>query len=290
MGCGIAILIIVGLIIFLIIIFSGNSSNNNPPPNQTPIIQTTPICSEFKKSQAKTIDFKQLNKNPDAFKGTITKFTGQIVQIQESNGQGVIRISVTKESYGWSPSDIVFVSYIGHNEYVENDIITVYGIIQGNHTYTSQANYSITIPGLQGCVIKKQNIQKTLQESSLNIKKANITPANNTNSNTTTQQPTQPITPIVPKSWHTVTTFSGTNTKNTEPFTVKGSQWRIAWTETGDGYFGADAEKPDQSSGYCPIANTIGTNSDSTYCYTPGTYYISVNTSNTWSIKIEDYY
>ncbi len=96
--------------------------------------------------------------------------------------------------------------------------------------------------------------------------------------------------PAPPASWHTVATFSGQTQKNTSAFAIQGSQWRIIWQETGDGYFGADADSPDGSGSYCSIANLAGSGSDTTYCYKSGTYYISVNTAQSWTMTVEDYY
>lgn len=275
---------IIGIIILFIFLslIGGSNNQSSSQSSSTPQAIVPPVvtaCSNFKTSQAKTISFKQLNKDPDSFKGTPVKFTGQVVQIQESGGQGVIRLAVTKESYGWSFSDIIYVNYTGHNDYIENDILTVYGILQGSYTYTSQANFQITLPSMEACSIEKPSVQKVSQTSvSTGIPK----------NKTTT--PTVPPIPVVPKSWHMVTTFSGQTEKNTSSFTIQGSQWRINWQETGDGYFGADAESPDGSGSYCSIANLVGSGSDSTYCYKSGNYYISVNASSSWNMAIEDYY
>ncbi len=115
--------------------------------------------------------------------------------------------------------------------------------------------------------------------------------APSTSSSQPNQQTSSVATPPAPAAtWHTVTTLSGQTQKNSPPFTIKGSQWRISWQETGDGYFGATAESPDNSGSYCAIANLVGNGSDSTYCYDPGTYYVSVNTANSWTITVEDYY
>lgn len=101
-----------------------------------------------KKASAQTIDYPHLKKNPDSYKGTYVKYTGQIVQILEGDGATNIRLSVTKDSYGYSINDIIFVEYDGTTDFVENDIVTVYGKITGDYSYTSQAGYDIHLPGL----------------------------------------------------------------------------------------------------------------------------------------------
>ena len=100
----------------------------------------------------RTIDFAHLNKNADKYAGEPYKFYGQIVQIMESNSYTTIRMSVTQTSYGWSLSDIIYVEYDGTTDFVEDDVITVYGTVFGSHSYTSQAGYNISLPA----VIAKQ--------------------------------------------------------------------------------------------------------------------------------------
>lgn len=100
----------------------------------------------------RTIDFAHLNKNADKYAGEPYKFYGQIVQIMESGNYTTIRMSVTQTSYGWSPSDIIYVEYDGTTDFVEDDVITVYGTVFGSHSYTSQAGYNISLPA----VIAKQ--------------------------------------------------------------------------------------------------------------------------------------
>lgn len=100
----------------------------------------------------KTISFAELNKNPDRYAGESYNFTGQIVQIMENSDSTVIRLSVTKQSYGWSISDIIYVEYDGLTDFVDGDVVTVYGDIYGSHTYTSRAGHIISLPA----VIAKQ--------------------------------------------------------------------------------------------------------------------------------------
>ena len=101
-----------------------------------------------KKANAQTIDYARLKKNPDRYAGEYVKYTGEIVQILEGNGMTNIRLSVTKESYGYSFNDIVFIEYVGYTDFIDGDIITIYGEVYGNYTYESQAGYQISLPGI----------------------------------------------------------------------------------------------------------------------------------------------
>ncbi|MBO1912063.1 hypothetical protein J4G37_45625, partial [Microvirga sp. 3-52] len=61
----------------------------------------------------------------------------------------VIRLGVTKKSYGYSSNDVVYVTYTGTTPFVKEDIVTVYGPVKGSHTYESQAGYQITLPHVE---------------------------------------------------------------------------------------------------------------------------------------------
>lgn len=142
-------LIVGGVIIFIIllaIIGSGSSSNNQ-----------LSLCDDitYLKNQATTVNFKELDKNPDSFKGKKVKFTGQVLQIQETDNYGIIRLAVTEESYGWSISDIVYVEYQNRTDAVKDDVVAVYGQLTGSKTYESQARFNITIPSMTACIIEK---------------------------------------------------------------------------------------------------------------------------------------
>lgn len=101
-----------------------------------------------KKANAKTIDYPQLKKNPDRYKGEYVKYTGKILQILEGDNITNIRLSVTQNSYGYDVNDVIFIEYPGYTEFVDDDIITVYGEIYGSYSYTSQAGFEISLPGL----------------------------------------------------------------------------------------------------------------------------------------------
>ncbi|SFE99925.1 hypothetical protein SAMN05428981_11229 [Bacillus sp. OV194] len=102
-----------------------------------------------RKQSAKTIRYGELEKNPDTFKGDFVKFQGQIVQIMEKDGSTEFRLAVTKASYGYDINDIVYVTYSGTTPFIEDDIVTVYGTIEGSLTYKSQAGFEITVPHLE---------------------------------------------------------------------------------------------------------------------------------------------
>jgi hypothetical protein len=112
------------------------------------VTQNYEIDPEAYKAQCQQIDFKELDKNPTAYKGQKYFTAGQVIQIMESAGSTDIRMNVTQGSYGYW-SDTIYVTYTGTTPAVEDSIIYVYGEITGPYTYTSTAGYKITLPNVK---------------------------------------------------------------------------------------------------------------------------------------------
>lgn len=109
---------------------------------------------ENQKAKAKDIRFAELKKNPDKYFFEFVRYQGEILQIMEDETSTVIRLAVTKESYGYNFNDVVYITYTGTTPFVDEDIITVYGTIIGSHTYESQAGHQITLPHLEAEIIE----------------------------------------------------------------------------------------------------------------------------------------
>ncbi len=202
-------LIVGGVIVFIILlaIIGGSSSNNNSAQTTSGNNQPS-LCSDIAslKSQATTVDFKELDKDPESFNGKIVKFTGQVLQIQESNGYGIVRLAVTKESYGWSSADVVYIEYQGHTDAVEDDVVTAYGQLTGSKTYESQAHFEITVPSMTACVVEKGT---GITQS------APATQKTTSAGQTKTQTTQQPTTPTASAPTPTPTPTPQTNSQNT---------------------------------------------------------------------------
>ena len=194
-------LIVGGVIIFIILlaIIGGSGSNSNP--SQTVSNNQPSLCSDIAslKNQAIAVDYKELKKDTDSFKGQIVKFTGQVLQIQESGGYGIVRLAVTKESYGWSSGDVVYIEYQNHTDAVEDDVITAYGQLTGSKTYESQAHFQITVPSMTACVVEKgTGITQNNTPTKTVPQKTTGTGKSATQNQPTQQTTTQPTpTPIV---------------------------------------------------------------------------------------------
>ncbi len=298
----IAAAIIVVILILLTLVGAAQQPTNTPTntAGTSSNSQQSP-CSDLAslKKQAKTIDYKALNKDPNSFKGQVAQFTGQIAQIQESNGEGIIRLAVTKDALlGWSPSDIVYVTYHQHTDAVQDDVVTVYGTLTGSETYTSQANFQITIPSLDACIIEKQGAASAAGSKS-STPSATKQPTNQTPPTQQQSSTTAPAT--LQGSWHTVYTYNNNVALQTPSFPLKGTQERITYsctiTDNSNSYGATFNGILDSATGgfgggvFAQEVNCPTNNVSYVYSQTPGQYYLDLNSYNaTYTVTVEDYY
>jgi len=303
---GVVVGIIVVAVVFGLIALIGSSASNSG--GSTSDNSTASGCSNPNlKQQAQTVDYKQLEKDPTSFDGTVAEFTGQIIQIQQSGNQGVIRLAVDQIFGGvWNPSDVVYVTYQGNTDAVQGDVVNIYGPITGAETYTSQANFQITLPSMTGCIIEEASSSSpTAASPSTPVVNTPVQPKTQNTAPTAQPATSQPTPapkvsspPPAPKTWHTVTTFTTATTENTPPFAIQGTEWRATWNcqatlpvntapmvyaESTNGMGGGGSVAEPNT---CPSGNT-------TYFYSgPGSYYLQINIYDpaTMTVTIEDYY
>ncbi len=103
-------------------------------PNDAPL--TGDALTKYKAS-CTVISFQDLNSNLNNYTGQHFKFTGQIVQINQNNGATNIVLAVTPVNGGWSPTDLIYVSYNTKTTFKVGDIINVYGDVSGTYNYIS---------------------------------------------------------------------------------------------------------------------------------------------------------
>lgn len=101
-------------------------------------------------SSCQTYTFEQIARNPDKFKGTNVKLTGEVVQVIDGLASKSLRVNITKNgTYSTYYTDTIYVNYMteeGEDRILEDDIITVYGTAQGDYSYTSTIGTKITLP------------------------------------------------------------------------------------------------------------------------------------------------
>lgn len=110
--------------------------------------------AEFKNS-CSTIDYDTISRNPDKYKGNNYKFTGEVIQVQESSWSNTVelRVNITKHTYeyidGEYYEDPIYCTVEipdGADRILDDDIITFWGTCDGLYTYTSILGSSVSVP------------------------------------------------------------------------------------------------------------------------------------------------
>lgn len=98
------------------------------------------------KASCQTYTFEQMARNPDNFKGTNVKLTGEVIQTMYDTNSVNLRVNITKkENY----TDTIYVTYntkIGEDKILEDDIITIYGTSMGDCSYKTVLGSEVTLP------------------------------------------------------------------------------------------------------------------------------------------------
>lgn len=93
--------------------------------------------------------YEQIARNPDNFKGTNVKITGEVIQVMEDSTSTNLRVNITNSGNYYT--DTIYVVYhpeIGEDKILENDIITIYGTSQGDCSYTTVLGATVTLPNI----------------------------------------------------------------------------------------------------------------------------------------------
>ncbi len=122
-------------------------------------VACTTLTADQYKAQCTGMSFEDLARNPDSVKGSYVSVTGQVIQVQQDSSDLVLRVSITKDSYGiWS--DPIIVAYTlpaGADNILEKDIVTIYGQSVGDYTYTTVLGASETVPAISAKYIDVSN-------------------------------------------------------------------------------------------------------------------------------------
>ena len=106
---------------------------------------------DFKES-CNTFTYEQMARNPEKFKGTNVKLTGEVVQVMTDSYSTNLRVNITKKgNYSTYYTDTVYVVYYpqsGEDKILEKDIITIYGTSQGDCSYNTVMGATVTLPNI----------------------------------------------------------------------------------------------------------------------------------------------
>jgi hypothetical protein len=99
------------------------------------------------KSSCTAYSYDTIARDPDKYIGTYGKYTGEVVQVLEDGNDVQMRVNITKERYFYT--DTIYVQYTkqgGESRFLEDDIITIYGMNAGTVSYESVLGATITLP------------------------------------------------------------------------------------------------------------------------------------------------
>lgn len=107
------------------------------------------------KSEAKTIPYKDLARNPDQYTLASVKYTGKVIQVQEDGNNVGLRVNVTKNTYGYE--NTMFVAYdksIVKGRVLDDDIISFWGNSTGLLTYKTVLGAEMSIPQVLARIVE----------------------------------------------------------------------------------------------------------------------------------------
>ena len=155
-------------------------------------------------SSCNVISFQELNSNLNNYNGQHFKFTGQIVQINQNNGATDIVLAVTQVNGGWSPTDLIYITYNAKTTFNIGDVIIAYGDVSGSYNYISASLGELKIPQITARYIE---LEPTTGSTIVPIPFTSVT--TNSSNNTTnsssgsgTVAPTNPTPPTNSSNQH----------------------------------------------------------------------------------------
>lgn len=145
-------------VILLFLLAISTSPTNDVTSNENQIgIKTnavpvsTPAVTETREqfiSSAKEIPYLDLARNPDKHKSLRVEYIGKVSYVTEMGNKVTLLVDVSRDEYGiWS--DGLYINYErsnGEDRILENDIITIWGTVQGLKTYTAVLGHSVSLP------------------------------------------------------------------------------------------------------------------------------------------------
>lgn len=100
-------------------------------------------------AQCQEYGYKDVARDPKDYIGKKAKFIGEVIQVIEANENVALRVNITKNEYDfWE--DTIYVVYTRSSDtesrILEDDIINIYGTLDGLKTYTTVLGDEISIP------------------------------------------------------------------------------------------------------------------------------------------------
>jgi hypothetical protein len=110
------------------------------------------ILEDQYKQSCEQYQYKDIARNPREYDGKKAFFNGKVIQVLESGNQVDLRVNVTKGEYGFY-DDTIYVEYqrkdVNEPRILEDDIIAIWGNLDGLETYTAVLGQTVSIPKLK---------------------------------------------------------------------------------------------------------------------------------------------
>ena len=117
-----------------------------PTPEPLPTPTPAPVAKEFIRENYGYVDYKELARNPDPYKGKSLTYSGKVIQVIEGDTETQHRIAVNGDY-----DNVIYVAYpknIVTSRILDDDYVTVYGTSLGLYSYQSTMGGKITVPAL----------------------------------------------------------------------------------------------------------------------------------------------
>lgn len=127
------------------------------------------IPEEEFRSMCELFTYDEVARNPSEYFGKTAKFTGQVIQVLEDGTDVQLRVNVTQGSYGYE--DTVFVLYaMKENEarILDNDVITMFGLLGDLITYESILGQEITLPSFYALYVDSASSDDFIEADGFN--------------------------------------------------------------------------------------------------------------------------
>jgi hypothetical protein len=103
---------------------------------------------------AVTIEYDDLFRNNEQHVGKVVRYVGKVLQYGElsclfcDDPGHYLRVGMTNQGYGLY-GDPIYVLYYGDQRFLEDDIVTVWGTVDGLESYTAVLGNEVTIPRIK---------------------------------------------------------------------------------------------------------------------------------------------
>lgn len=111
------------------------------------------------KNECKEYNYRNVQRSPDEYIGLKAYWFGEVVQVLENDSYR-ISVNCTKNQFsqsGYVCDDTLYVVNKGKGNFVENDMVKMWGVMNGNQSYTTVLGAKMTIPKFNAQIMECTN-------------------------------------------------------------------------------------------------------------------------------------